>query len=186
VETTDGYRNRKIETETAGGLLQFVAEQQTYKIGPICVGGEPDVQPTVLIGSIFYHGHKITTDEDRGEFDAEAAEALIRQQEDFAERTGCPCMFDVVGATPEAIERHLEFVAGVTDMPLLIDGTTVEVRLAGLENENQEQVDKYKVKVEAIASEFGITKDINSVGDMFDVFEQIVFQVSQHPDDPVP
>ena len=41
-------------------------------------------------------------------------------------------MFDVVGATPEAIARHLEFVAGVTEAPLLIDGTTAEVRIAGL------------------------------------------------------
>ena len=42
-------------------------------------------------------------------------------------------MLDVVGATPQAIEKHLEFAAEVTQSPLLIDGTTVEVRLAGLE-----------------------------------------------------
>jgi tetrahydromethanopterin S-methyltransferase subunit H len=42
-------------------------------------------------------------------------------------------MFDVVGATPEAIQKHLEFAAGVTEQPLLIDGTTSDVRLAGLE-----------------------------------------------------
>ncbi len=37
-----------------------------------------------------------------------------------------------VGATPEAIQRHLEFAAKITRAPLLIDGTTEEVRLAGL------------------------------------------------------
>ena len=41
-------------------------------------------------------------------------------------------MLDVVGATPEAIQKHLEFAAGTTSMPILIDGTTTDVRLAGL------------------------------------------------------
>ena len=53
-------------------------------------------------------------------------------QEDFSERTGNPCMLDVVGATPEAMVRNLEFAAKTTAMPLLIDGTTAEVRIAGL------------------------------------------------------
>jgi len=72
-------------------------------------------------------------DEDRGEFDRDAAELLIRSQEDFTQRTGNPGMLDVVGATPLAIQKNLEFAASVTDMPLLMDGTTTEVRLAGLE-----------------------------------------------------
>lgn len=115
------------------GLLQLQAEQKTYDIGNVRIGGKPGVQPTVLIGTIFYHGQDIIIDEDRGEFDRERAEALIREQLDFSERTGNPCMLDVVGATPEAIPKHLEFVADVTDGPFLIDGTTTEVRLAGLE-----------------------------------------------------
>ncbi len=42
-------------------------------------------------------------------------------------------MVDVVGATPEAMVRHLEFAASATASPLLIDGTTTDVRLAGLQ-----------------------------------------------------
>ena len=41
-------------------------------------------------------------------------------------------MLDVVGATPEALQKHLAFAASVTAMPLLIDGTTTDVRLAGI------------------------------------------------------
>ena len=115
------------------GLLEFNAEQKSFKIGDVQVGGLPGVCPTVLIGSIFYHGHKIIIDEDRGEFQRDEAEELIRTKEDYSRRTGNPCMLDVVGATPEAIQRHLEFTASVTDMPLLIDGTTAEVRLAGVQ-----------------------------------------------------
>lgn len=115
------------------GLLQYQAEQKVFDIGGVAVGGQPGMVPTVLVGSIFYHGHKAVIDEERGEFDAEAAERAIREQDDYSQRTGNPCMLDVVGATPEAMRRHLEFVGRVSQAPLLIDGTTVEVRLAGLE-----------------------------------------------------
>ncbi|MBI4605502.1 MAG: tetrahydromethanopterin S-methyltransferase subunit H [Planctomycetes bacterium] len=114
------------------GFLELKAEQQRFEVGGVGVGGQPGARPTVLIGSIFYHGHKVTLDEGRGEFLREEAAELIRGQEDYSRRTGNPCMLDVVGATPEAIRRHLELAASVTEMPLLIDGTTVEVRLAGL------------------------------------------------------
>ncbi|MEE9218034.1 MAG: tetrahydromethanopterin S-methyltransferase subunit H [Acidobacteriota bacterium] len=118
--------------ETVRSLLEFKAEQKRFEIGDITVGGQPGVRPTVLIGTIFYHGHKIIVDEHRGEFRRTEAQKLIRAQEEYSERTGNPCMLDVVGASPEAIQRHLEFAASVTKMPLLIDGTTVDVRLAGL------------------------------------------------------
>jgi tetrahydromethanopterin S-methyltransferase subunit H len=115
------------------GLLEFAVEQGSFQIGDISVGGQPGVRPTVLVGSMFYHGHNVSTDEDRGEFHRDEAEQRIRVQEDFSQRTGNPCMLDVVGATPKAIRKHLEFAASVTDMPLLIDGTTTDVRLAGLD-----------------------------------------------------
>ena len=56
----------------------------------------------------------------------------MRVQQEWAERTGNPCMFDVVGATAEAMRKHLEFMAGATTAPLLLDGTTAEVRMEAL------------------------------------------------------
>ncbi len=116
-----------------GALLEFPTEQSIFEVGGVRIGGRPGANPTVLIGSVFYHGHKVNLDEDAGSFDAEEAEKRIRVQDEHSELTGNPCMLDVVGATPQAIEKHLEFAAEVTKAPLLIDGTTVEVRLAGLE-----------------------------------------------------
>ncbi|MCA9229501.1 MAG: tetrahydromethanopterin S-methyltransferase subunit H [Planctomycetales bacterium] len=121
------------EPGTAGGLLEFAARQQSFEIGGVCVGGVPGARPTVLIGSCFYHGHSICVDEARGEFDRQEAEKRIRAQDDFAALTGNPCMLDVVGATPDALQKHLEFAKDATRAPLLIDGTTSAVRLAGLE-----------------------------------------------------
>lgn len=115
------------------GLLTFQVEQQTFDMGGVKMGGKPGVRPAVLIGTIFYHGQKILIDEDRGVFREDEAEKLIREQEAFAEKTGNPCMFDVVGATPEAMQKNLAYMAKTTTAPLLMDGTTTDVRLAGLE-----------------------------------------------------
>jgi tetrahydromethanopterin S-methyltransferase subunit H len=121
-----------IPLQSNSRLLAFESFQEGWQVGNVAVGGQPGVRPTVLIGTIFYHGHDVLHDEERGKFDATRATELIRQQASFAERIGNPCMLDVAGAAPEAIERHLEFAADATDGPLLIDGTTSEVRLAGL------------------------------------------------------
>ena len=119
-------------TESTLGLLEFAAEQHTFSIGGTQVGGVPGARPTVLVGSAFYHGHNILIDEEQGICDAEEAEKRIRSQDEFSQLTGNPCMLDVVGATPKAIQKHLGFAAGVTSAPLLVDGTTSDVRLAGL------------------------------------------------------
>jgi tetrahydromethanopterin S-methyltransferase subunit H len=121
-----------IEKQAQRGWLEFTAQQRHFEIGGLSVGGQPGIRPTVLIGSMFYHGHKVSRDEESGDFHPGEAERQIRVQEDYAARTGNPCMLDVVGATPAAIQRHLAFAAGVTAMPLLIDGTTADVRLAGV------------------------------------------------------
>ncbi len=112
-------------------LLDF-PQQQQFQVDNVSIGGSPGARATVLIGSVFYHGHDVLIDEDEGEFDSQGAEASIRTQEEFSERTGNPAMLDVVGATPRAIEKLLAFTAKTTDMPLLVDGTTADVRLAGI------------------------------------------------------
>jgi tetrahydromethanopterin S-methyltransferase subunit H len=116
----------------AKGFLQFAAEQKSFDIGGVKVGGQPGVRPTVLVGTVFYHGHKVLRDDGHGGFDPEAAERVIRSQDEWSQKTGNPCMLDVVGDSPEAMCQHLEFAARVSQAPLLIDGTTTEVRLAGL------------------------------------------------------
>ena len=114
------------------GLLEYIIPQKTFQVGNVRIGGCPGAQPTVLIGTTFYHKHDVVKNADKGELNEEEAAKRIRIQEDFSERTGNPAMLDVVGATPEAMVRNLEFAAKTTAMPLLIDGTTADVRIAGL------------------------------------------------------
>jgi len=104
------------------------------EIAGIRLGGPVGKNPTVLIGTIFYHGHKIVRDPNEGVFDVGRAEELIAMQEELSDRTGNPCMVDVLASSPRAMVRFLDFVADRTDRPILIDGTTAKVRLAGLKH----------------------------------------------------
>lgn len=105
-----------------------------YKVGGVSIGGKRGVNPTVLIGTIFYSGHKIVEDGKKGIFDRDKAEALINRQSEMADRTGNPCMIDLVGDTPEAMVRYLEFASGVSDSPILLDGVDAVTRIGALEH----------------------------------------------------
>jgi len=100
-----------------------------FQIGNVRIGGRRGCVPTVLIGTIFYSKHCIIKDELKGEFDREVAEQLIKKQEEFSDKTGNQHMIDVVGSTPEALTRFLDFVVGVTDAPVLLDGISSSVRV---------------------------------------------------------
>lgn len=113
-------------------MWEFQHEQKVFQVGKVSIGGTPGVRPAVMVGSVFYHGHKIVQDEMAGAFDKKEAETLIKLQDEFAEKTGNPCMIDLVGASPEAMVKQLEFVANITDTSILIDSPALAVRLAGL------------------------------------------------------
>jgi len=106
-----------------------VQPQEVVKIGSIRVGGQYGEYPCVLIGSIFYDGHKIVSDHIKGVFDREKAEKLIFAQDELSEITGSPCMFDIIGVTKKAIIKYIDFVAETTESPFLIDSPSPEVRI---------------------------------------------------------
>lgn len=106
---------------------------KVQRIGEVLVGGAVGELPTVLIGTIFYREHKIVKDHVRGVFDRAIAEKLIVQQDELSDTTGVPCMVDVVGETPEALQKYTEFVSSVTDSPILLNGPTADVRLKAFE-----------------------------------------------------
>lgn len=112
--------------------LKFETDQKIFRIGNVQMGGQPGEFPTVLIGALFYERHKIVKDLRRGLFDKKEAEQLIHVQEELSEKTGVQCMVDIIGATPTAIEKYLDFVSEKTETPILIDSTTAEVKIAGI------------------------------------------------------
>ena len=114
-------------------MFNFAKKQAIFDVGGVKLGGRPGELPTVLCGSTFYHGHKIVEDPIRGIFDKKEAEKLINQQDEWSDRTGNPCMVDVVGETDQALIRYLDFVSKVTDAPMLLNGPTPTVRMKAAE-----------------------------------------------------
>ena len=114
-------------------MWDIKTEQKIFDINGVKIGGLPGERPTVLIGSIFYKKHKIVEDERRGIFNTEEAEKIITLQEEFSDKTGNPCMLDVVGSTPEALIKYLDFTSNITDSPILIGGVTPSLRIKGCE-----------------------------------------------------
>ena len=111
-------------------LIHFGTEQRVFEVGGVRIGGQPGELPTVLVGSIFHEGHRIVKDRRLGVFDRRRAERLINIQDEMSEKTGNPCMLDVVGETIEALIKYVDFVSEVTSAPILINGPNVDVRVA--------------------------------------------------------
>ncbi len=112
-------------------MFKFEKAQKVFEFGKIKVGGQPGEYPPVLVGTIFYKGHKIVTDEHKGEFDKEKAEKLWTQQQEFSDMTGIPCMLQIVGETTEAMINYLKWFGELSDAPFLIDSTDPKVRMEG-------------------------------------------------------
>lgn len=110
-----------------------MAKFHPVQIGNAIIGGPLGSSTGLVVGSIFYDKHSIVTDAFAGEFDILRAAALVDRVNTLSERYGVQMAFDVIAASSEAMERFLEFVGTRTRLPMLINSTEAEVRLAGLE-----------------------------------------------------
>ena len=97
-------------------------------VGGVKFGGQCGQLPSVLCGTIFYHGHKIVEDEEKGLFDRTAAERLISRQAELSEETGCPSVLHLYARSAPAFERYLEFAEGVWSGPFIIDSADAATR----------------------------------------------------------
>ncbi|MCS7110646.1 MAG: tetrahydromethanopterin S-methyltransferase subunit H [Ignisphaera sp.] len=107
-------------------MFRFKVNQKIFEIGGVKIGGAPWENPPVLVGSIFYHKHKVVKDENSGNFDRGAAEELIKNAEELSSKTKIPAMLDVVSTSPNAVIKYLEFISNTTKMPILIDAPSKE------------------------------------------------------------
>ena len=103
-------------------------EQSVVNVAGVKFGGQPGELPTVLCGTIFYHGHKIVEDEERGIFDRAAAERLISRQAELSEETGCPCVLHLYARSTQAFEKYLDFAEQVWSGPFIIDSADAATR----------------------------------------------------------
>ncbi|RAP53086.1 MAG: tetrahydromethanopterin S-methyltransferase subunit H [Methanosphaera sp. rholeuAM270] len=114
-------------------MFKFEKKQEVFDIYGAKIGGQPGEYPTALAGTIFYAGHNILSDENKGIFDKERAESLLNQMDEMSDNTGNPAIVQIFGATPEAMIKYIDFVSQLTDAPFLIDSTASEARIKGSE-----------------------------------------------------
>ncbi|MHA1230534.1 MAG: tetrahydromethanopterin S-methyltransferase subunit H family protein [Candidatus Helarchaeota archaeon] len=105
-------------------------QYKSYNIGGRIIGGDFSI-PTLLISSIFYSGHDIVSNVEKGIFNIDKAKNLIKRQVECERFFGIPTCLDVVGETAEAMSKYLPFVAEEFPGPIIIDGF-VEARIEGL------------------------------------------------------
>ena len=111
-------------------MFKFEKEQKIIEIGGVKIGGQPGELPTVLIGSLFHEGHRIVKNRKLGTFNKQGAKRLINLQQEMSDKTGVPCMLDVVGENAEALVKYIDFISEVTDVPILVNGTEASVRIS--------------------------------------------------------
>lgn len=112
-------------------MFKFEKKQEVFDIYGVKIGGQPGEYPTALAGTIFYAGHNIIEDENKGIFDKEKAESLLNTMDEMSEKTENPAIIQIFGATPEALIKYIDYVSEITDAPFLIDSTAADARIAG-------------------------------------------------------
>ena len=110
-------------------MFQFTQQQKTYQIGDVRIGGRLGEYPTVLIGSMFFRGHKIVSDPDKGVFDKQKARDLLDREAELSHQTGNPRIIDVIADTGEAMINYIEFIASNYSSPILVDSAIPKVRI---------------------------------------------------------
>lgn len=112
-------------------MFKFDKKQEVFEVGGVKIGGQPGEYPTVLIGTMFYNRHKIVTNEDTGEFNKGAADSLWNDMQEMGDVTGNPYINQIVGETPEAIKKFIDWFIEIDDKtPFLIDSSAGDVRSA--------------------------------------------------------
>ncbi|TCK21318.1 tetrahydromethanopterin S-methyltransferase subunit H family protein [Pseudonocardia endophytica] len=108
-------------------------ELHEITLGDVTIGGPLGSSTGLMVGSIFYDNHSVVTDAFAGEFDRDRANTLIERADKAAAAHGVQMAYDVIAASPEAIQAFLPFVAERSRAPMLINASEAEVRIAGLE-----------------------------------------------------
>jgi len=104
----------------------------SLQIGSARIGGSLGSSSGLLCGSIFYDKHSIVSDAFAGDFDPDKAGRLLDRATMLGERYGVQMAIDVIAASEVAMDKFLAFTAARTLLPMMINATEADVRVAGL------------------------------------------------------
>jgi tetrahydromethanopterin S-methyltransferase subunit H len=114
-------------------MFVFKKDQISYDFGGVTIGGQPGENPSVLIGGLFFKGQPIVESTKQGLFDEEMTSDWIATGVEMEERTGHPLVIQAFGRTPEAMERHITWLADNFEGPFMFESTSSKARKRGIE-----------------------------------------------------
>ncbi|RDE13730.1 MAG: hypothetical protein C4K49_08335 [Candidatus Thorarchaeota archaeon] len=109
-------------------MFVFKKEQQAFDFGGVTIGGQPGQNPTVLIGGLFFQTQPVVKNAKEGTFDEQMAKEWIDTANMMVDKTGHPLIIQAFGRTPEAMERHLTWLADNFEGPFMFESTNADAR----------------------------------------------------------
>lgn len=100
------------------------------RVGNTTFGAVPE-NAIVMVGTVFDINDKLVFDHKKGLFDKKKVKEDIEMADSLALELSLGHTIDVLAETPDAMVNYLSYVFEITESPIMIDGTTAEVRLAG-------------------------------------------------------
>lgn len=102
-------------------MLDYSVDQKVHDIHGVKIGGVRGENPPVMVGSMFYKGHKIVDEHKKGTFHREKAEKVIQRMAETCDMTGLSTMIDLVAVNRLAAGKFIDFVVETTEMPIFLD-----------------------------------------------------------------
>ena len=115
-------------------MFKYDTPQKVYEIGRAKVGGNPGEYPTVCAGSIFFAKEKVFAskeDMDKGIFNKEMAEKLVRTQEEMSDITGNKIWLQIMAETDAAMIKEIEWYANIGKDAFLVDSSAASAKIVG-------------------------------------------------------
>jgi tetrahydromethanopterin S-methyltransferase subunit H len=110
-------------------MFVFEKEQKVFEIGGVKVGGQPGVNPPLIIPSLFQKGDPCVESRRERKFNKQKAAEQIKRLEELTELTGMPAIVAMVANSGDEMKNYIDFYVNTTTMPFAIDMWNLEPRI---------------------------------------------------------
>jgi tetrahydromethanopterin S-methyltransferase subunit H len=110
-------------------MFVFDKEQKVFQIGKASVGGQPGVNPPLIIPSLFQKGDPCVESRRERKFNKVLATEQIRRLEELSGLTGMPAIVAMVANSGDEMKAYVDFYVETTDMPFAIDMWNLDPRI---------------------------------------------------------
>jgi tetrahydromethanopterin S-methyltransferase subunit H len=117
------------EATQTKNLFTFEKEQKVFTIGQVKVGGQPGVNPPLVIPSLFQKGDPCVESRRERKFNRQMAADQIKRMEELSELTGIPAVVAMVANSGDEMKNYIDFYVETTDLPFAIDMWNLDPRI---------------------------------------------------------